>query len=320
MGSALGVVIATDITMAGQHAQPVYVDDSLPIVGPSRAVVVTTGEVPQLGGPPMAVRLAPAGTPATGPGMYVYVVPGGGSLGVDTFAYTNKVLALSPIAYWPLAETSGVTALDASGNGRNGTYRNSAGALVGVTLGNAGIGDGRTAAAFNGSTGYCNIYSVSLNGAFTGGENTVAFWARGANAGVWSDATNRQLWRLFVDANNFIRFIKGADNVLNATYVAGGVANNIGGGTPISDANWHHIAFTTSKGANQRKLFIDGVQVGATATVGGTWAGSLNSTECAIGAANTTPVEVWNGTMAHVAVWSSALTPTQIATLSTTST
>lgn len=81
MAGALGVVITADVPMSGQHAQPVYVDDSLPIVGPSRAIQVTTGEVPQMGGPPMAVRLAPAGTPATGPGMYVYVIAGGGSLG-----------------------------------------------------------------------------------------------------------------------------------------------------------------------------------------------------------------------------------------------
>jgi len=35
-----------------------------------------------MGGPPMAVRLAPSGTPAIGPGMYVYVVSGnlGGSV------------------------------------------------------------------------------------------------------------------------------------------------------------------------------------------------------------------------------------------------
>jgi hypothetical protein len=82
MAGALGVVITTDVPMSGQHAQPVYVDDTLPIVGPSRAIVVTTGEVPQMGGPPMAVRLAPAGTPAIGPALPVYVVSGslGGSV------------------------------------------------------------------------------------------------------------------------------------------------------------------------------------------------------------------------------------------------
>lgn len=76
MAGALGVVITTDVPMSGQHAQPVYVDDSLPIVGPSQAIVVTSGEVPQMGGPALAVRLAPAGTPALGPALPVYVVSG----------------------------------------------------------------------------------------------------------------------------------------------------------------------------------------------------------------------------------------------------
>jgi hypothetical protein len=89
MGGALGVVITTDVPVEGRAAVPVYVDDSLPIVGPSRAIVVTTGEVPQAGGPPMAVRLAPAGTPALGPALPVYVVSGnlGGSVGPPAITF-----------------------------------------------------------------------------------------------------------------------------------------------------------------------------------------------------------------------------------------
>lgn len=80
MAGALGVVITTDVQVEGRAAVPVYVDDSLPIVGPSRAIqVVTSG--PMAGGPALAVRMAPAGTPAIGPALPVYVVPGGGSLG-----------------------------------------------------------------------------------------------------------------------------------------------------------------------------------------------------------------------------------------------
>lgn len=31
--------------------------------------------------------------------------------GADPLAYTNKVIALSPIAYWPLAEAAGATVM-----------------------------------------------------------------------------------------------------------------------------------------------------------------------------------------------------------------
>lgn len=306
-GSALPVTTGGSGPTEARAAVPVYVvSGAAPVLGQKarRVVVVTSGPVE--GGAAMPVYDMGATAAADGDAaLPVFVVSG--SLGSIVLAYTNKVIALSPIAYWPLAEPSGSTALDASGNGRNGSYTN-------VTLGQTGIGDGRTAASFNGTTSFCNIYSASLNGAFTGGENTIAFWAKGTTDAVWSDGINRQLFRLFVDASNFVRFIKGADNVLNASYVAGGVSNGIGGGTP-GLTGWNHIAFTTSKVANQRKLFINGAQVGSTATVGGTWAGNLSSTECAIGAANVTPVEVWNGVMAHAAVWSSALTPAQVASL-----
>jgi hypothetical protein len=89
MGGALGLVITTDVPIEGRHAQPVYVDDSLPIVGPSRACVVITGEIPLAGGPPIPVRLAPAGTPAIGPAIPVYVVSGSLSSGT---APANTVL------------------------------------------------------------------------------------------------------------------------------------------------------------------------------------------------------------------------------------
>ena len=49
--------------------------------------------------------------------------------------YSEKVLALSPIAYWPLWEAAGAVAEDISGNGFDGAY-------TGVTLGQTGIGDG----------------------------------------------------------------------------------------------------------------------------------------------------------------------------------
>lgn len=98
MAGALGVVITTDVPMSGQHAQPVYVDESLPIVGPSRAVVVTSGEVPQMGGPAIPVRLAPTGTPAIGPALPVYVVSGslGGVAPID-FPDTITRYAGNPI-------------------------------------------------------------------------------------------------------------------------------------------------------------------------------------------------------------------------------
>ena len=57
--------------------------------------------------------------------------------------YREKVVALSPVAYWRLGESSGTTAADETGN-HDGSYQNV------VTLGQPGVltGDPNTAASF----------------------------------------------------------------------------------------------------------------------------------------------------------------------------
>lgn len=64
----------------------------------------------------------------------------------------SEILADSPYGYWPLDDASGTTAVDASGNGRDGTYTG------GVTLAQPGlVGD---AVALDGSTGYVDFGDV----------------------------------------------------------------------------------------------------------------------------------------------------------------
>ncbi len=311
MGSALGVVLTTDVAIEGRAAVPVYVDESLPIVGPSRAVVLmpSDGSARLAGGPPMPVRLAPAGTPAIGPALPVYVIPGGGIL--DVQAYTNKVKALAAanlIAYWPQAEASGTTALDESGNGRTGAY-------TGVTLGATGIGDGRTAATYvAASSGRCNVYSASLNGAFNTAEGTIAGWFQVSAAGVWTDATNRYFIHLFADASNLVYIRRQTtNNQIAYVYIAGGTSKSFA--ATLSPTAWFHLALTWSKSADQMKGYVNGAQVGATQTGLGVWSGALASTNCLIGAQSTAGSGPWSGNGAHVAVWSTPLTAPQIAAL-----
>lgn len=228
--------------------------------------------------------------------------------------YTNKVIALAPIAYWPMAEASGTVALDASGNARNGAY-------TGVTLGNVGIGDGRTAAGFDGATSYNNVYSASLNGAFTPGEFTVALWGKVSAAGVWTDGILRRLIRLRADANNDIALSKNSTNgQLIAGYTAGGTGKFVTVST--TTLGWFFLALTVSKSGDAMKAYYADAgtpfaQAGATQTGLGTWAGALASTTTIVGAAVTTPSNVWSGNMAHVPLWSTPLSAAQIATLAT---
>jgi hypothetical protein len=220
----------------------------------------------------------------------------------------EKVLALGPIAYWPLNESSGAVAYDISGNGYNGAH-------TGVTLGQTGIGDGNTCPLFDGTNDFTNVYTTGFRDAFNGAEGTLQAWARVFNVGVWTDGLNaRRIVNLRVDADNFIRIRKSANNTIIYEYKAGGTTENQSKSS-MTTTDWFHVAVTWSVSADAVTYYYDGAQEGTPDATLGTWVGDLASTQNAIGAATTTPDNPWHGYLAHCAVWTSVLTPTQIATL-----
>lgn len=237
------------------------------------------------------------------------------SLGVgraaNILAYTNKVIALAPIAYWPLADASGATATDESGNGRNGTYTS-------VTLGATGIGDGRTAATFvAASSSLVNVYTAGLAGAFNGAEGTMAAWAQVSGSGVWTDGSVRRVMILQASATNVIRIGRiGSNNVITIQYVANNVSKSVNH-TASGQTTWLHFAITWSASNNRMRAYVNGAQTGANQTGLGVWAGSLASTGAVLGTDSTTPAFLWSGNIAHAAVFASELTPAQILSLAT---
>lgn len=224
--------------------------------------------------------------------------------GDTSMAYTNKVLATNPIAYWPMAESSGSVAIDATGNGRNGAY-------TAVTLGVQGIGDGRTAASYNGTASFNNIYSASLAAAFSGAEGTIAVWLQ--YNGTINDGVTRRIFQLLVDNNNRIQFNKITDGRYGFTYAAGGTNKTIASG--LITSAYTYWVLTWSASGDAAKAYVNGVQFGATQTGLGIWAGALSSTQTILMAGSTAPIELTNGFIAHAAVWSTALSGAQIASL-----
>jgi hypothetical protein len=311
-GPALPVSVQTGQQQAGPAVPVAVVSDGRATqAGPAVPVyVVTSG--PVQGGPAVPVVAAATGaTVAGGPAMPVYVVSG--SLGGATQTYTQKVLATQAanlIAYWPLNEAAGATADNAEGTAaRDGTY-------TGVTLGATGIGDGNTAASFDGTTSRCNIFTASLNTAFNNQEGTAAIWFQMSGAGVWTDGANRVLLVLQADASNRVLLRKSsANNQLDCFYTAGGTAKQVNPAT--STLAWAHLAITWSKSGDAVKVYLNGAQSGATQTGLGVWAGALNNAATVIGAATTTPTLVTSGSIAHAAVWTTPLSGAQIATLAT---
>lgn len=223
--------------------------------------------------------------------------------------YTRKIQAMGPIGYWPQAEPSGAVALDESGFGRNGAY-------TAVTLGQPGIGDGRTTAAFDGSTSRNNVYSASLAGVFNGQEVSLMGWFQVSGAGIWTDAASRRLMYFQVDSNNRVYLERiTTNNAIQVNYVAGATAKLVSV-TSFSPLTWFHFAITVSKAADQVKAYVNGVQSGATQTGLGVFAGALASTLANVGCtgANTA---VWSGNIAHAAIFNRALSATDVLSAAT---
>ncbi len=224
----------------------------------------------------------------------------------NALTYTNKVIALAPIAYWPLGEGAGTPITDEGGNARHGVY-------TGVTLGNVGIGDGRTAAGFDGATSKGNVYSASLAGAFNKDEGSIAAWCKVSAAGVWTDGINRFALRFAADASNLVSLIKqSASNRFDCQYAGGGTFRLQS--LTSAPVGWFHAAITWSVLANQVIVYFNGVATGSPLATP-TFTGSLATTTTVIGAQITTPALVWSGNIAHVAVWTTPLSAAQVATL-----
>lgn len=222
-------------------------------------------------------------------------------IGAGVYAYTRKVQALSPIAYWPMAELSGTVAQDASGNGRNGAY-------TAVTLGQSGIGDGRTAPSLDGTTSYNNVFGASLAAAINTAVGTVQVWFRMTEN---VDGTNRFLINLFTDVNNRLVLDRTAATTMRWRYVAGGTTKTLN--ITVANTLWHQFVVTWSKAADQAIGYLDGVQQGATQTGLGTWVGAVGT--ALIGASTAAPTFAWSGLEAHAAIWTTVLSGTQVAAL-----
>ena len=108
-------------------------------------------------------------------------------------SYLDKIkneFGSSLIALWPQNDASGTQITDISGHGFHGTYSN-------VTLGQPGIGGGvGTAAGYNGTTSYGNVYSAGLAGAFNGAAGTLLVWIKVASSSMFTDAITRSTVRL----------------------------------------------------------------------------------------------------------------------------
>lgn len=226
-------------------------------------------------------------------------------------AYYEKNLAVRPsqcLAYWRMAETSGTTANDARGvTSAAGTY------LAGVDHVAGANNQGGYAAYWDGAgSESLNVYTPLLS-VFDGAEGTVFIRARVGAASTWTDATNRYIYYLRADSNNYVRIYKTTNaNTISFEYKAGATSETTSG--TVTTLDWFDLALTWSKTADTVRFFVDGVAIG-TSTALGTWAGSLAATTAVIGASSSAGAAGWHGYLADAMVFNKALLPSEIAEL-----
>lgn len=226
-------------------------------------------------------------------------------------SYNKTVLATNPIAYWPQSETSGVVAECLVNSAQNGTQSSD------VSTRGAFDTDGpfgMSAPFYDGTNDVCNIYSATLNAAFSAATGTVLLWAKVTNVGVWTDGTTRRPLYLSVDPDNRINLEKtAAANQLGYRYEANTVQEWVP--QTLSPTIWVCFGITWSTAADEMRAYYQGVQQGLTQNGLGVWVGNLLNTGTVIGATNTGAGSSWSGWLGPCAIWDRALPLATIETL-----
>ena len=221
-------------------------------------------------------------------------------------SYTDKVIGYGPIAYWVQGERSGTNAACQINSAQDGTY-------TGVTLGQAGIGDGSPVPLYDGTNDYLDVQSATFATAFSGAAGTVHAWYKVSAVGVWTDGTVDRVIYLAVDADNFLAMSKNSgNNELAWYYEANTTVESVVLGS-LSTLDWFAMTMTWSGAADEMKAYYNGAQTGSTQTTLGTWVGSIATSF--IGSTSNVPAHPASGNIAHVAVWDRVLTATEIADL-----
>jgi hypothetical protein len=204
--------------------------------------------------------------------------------------YSQTILQDSPIAYWRLAELSGTSAADSSGNSRTGTYHSCTLSLAGAIA-----ADNNPAASFDGTSSYVDCPSLAPGAHFSveaWGYKTASGTAAIAAQGTAAVDQETFYFRLgsgsgFTTAASTYQEITLADVSLNA---------------------WHHHVLTYD--GSTLRYYLDGVL-----TTSGAASGTPQtlSNHCIIARMGDFSAQYWPGKLDEVAVYSAALSAARIA-------
>lgn len=228
---------------------------------------------------------------------------------IPYWAKMKNLFGASLIAYWPLNESVGLTALDISGYGANGAYRN-----TGVTYAQPGFLGSDKAALFDGAAGRINIYSSYLAGALNGQECSILTWIKPTDS-IWNTgASYKNIWGLLADVSNSISLNTGGQsNRITLSYRANGVATTVTT-TGFYDISFLPVAITVSYSNSRARLYLNGNLFGNQA-VSNAFAGSIASSH-AWYASDNGGVGYGNFTGQHMVIVNREITPAEVSTFS----
>ena len=178
----------------------------------------------------------------------------------DPSGFESTVQSNGPVGYWRLGETTGATAIDASGNGNDGTYN-------GVTLGVGGVPNAGadTAVDFDGVNDSIDLGTFDVDG--TG--LTLSAWI---NVDDFDNSDQRIISKAMSTGGNaeadhwwmLSTHASGGDNVLRFRVKAGGTTDTLIASTgDISTDQWHFVAATYDEATGAMKIYLNGIEVGS---------------------------------------------------------
>jgi hypothetical protein len=199
------------------------------------------------------------------------------------------------IGYWPLDETNGNVAADASGNGNNGIVGGAAWNPLGKIAG---------CLNFNGVNNYVQVSRDVSN------DFSIAFWVQTTavgGAGTWRQGEGLVDGSVAPETNDFGAALVGGQ----FAFGTGNPDTTLVSSAPINDGQWHCCVATRAKSTGAMQLYVDGsLQAAATGTTN-----SLTAPSCLRFGAIQSGGGFFNGNLDEIKIYDRAMGNLEIAAL-----
>lgn len=216
-------------------------------------------------------------------------------------SYDSTVLADSPVGYWKLAEISGTTAADSSGNSINGTYNGTI-----VFLGATGPANLPGGVILNGSTSYISVPANAL-------LNVGTTWSVEAWCIIYlATSLPCLITEAYTGGTNPVSFMIGlnVDNTASTNSIMGGYYTGSAWvhavGPVLNISNLYHIVATYDN--TNLRLYINGALVSILAATSHV----ASNDGLYFGVRNSGSTTFLNGILSCCAVYNTTLSATRI--------